>query len=97
MQEGWSDLCKPLCMVQKKSHAQHFLCCSVCFFASRLHRLYGLCGNQEIDPARKSRGGKGLTGETSPRPTSHIPFLSIGLKTLSGHPKPGKMRISSDL
>jgi hypothetical protein len=38
--------------------------------------------------------------ETSPRPTSHIPFLSIGLKTsktLSGQPKPGKMRISSDL
>src|SRR6266567_3770793 len=41
-----------------------------------------------------------LTEETSPRPTSHIPFLSIGLKTsktLSGQPKPGKMRISSDL
>ncbi len=38
--------------------------------------------------------------ETSPRPASHIPFLSIGLKTpktLSGHPKPGKMLISRDL
>src|SRR5260370_1902307 len=35
--------------------------------------------------------------ETSPRPASHIPFLSIGLKILPGHPQPGKMRIRRDL
>ena len=40
------------------------------------------------------------TVETSPRPASHIPFLSIGLKTsptLSGQPKPGKMLIRRNL
>jgi hypothetical protein len=41
-----------------------------------------------------------LSVETSPRPASHIPFLSIGLKTsptLSGQPKPGKMLIRRNL
>src|SRR5260370_1221904 len=38
--------------------------------------------------------------ETSPRPASHIPFLSIGLKTsqtLSGQPKPSRMFIRGNL
>ena len=35
--------------------------------------------------------------ETSPQPASHIPFLSVGLKVLSGHPQPGKMHIQRDL
>jgi hypothetical protein len=37
------------------------------------------------------------TEQTSPRPASHIPFLSIGLKIVSGQPKLDKIPINRSL